>query len=291
MKPGSEKDFGFVTAQIMLNVADDNDEDDLPNYVPASGTVKFSPKEVLLVTDDPALFLTRETVLCPIDPDTGKMVNPGTPKTEGVWLAAGIWTVSFSIGSRTSVQIPSFEVQITSSYTASNPLNLATVVPYTPPSDVTVIVVKIPAGGNPGDVLTWGDGGFHWQSNDAQAVRAETAAELVASMSAGVASPARTVQWSGTVELPDSGGFIEATLVGDTVLDLYPRGATAEIINILVRQDATGGRTLNIPDALIAFGVPYTASTTAGAADLLSLVWTGSQWLCLPGALNLQVPA
>ena len=37
MKPGSEKDFGFVTAQIMLNVADDNGEDDLPIHVVRSG--------------------------------------------------------------------------------------------------------------------------------------------------------------------------------------------------------------------------------------------------------------
>lgn len=116
-------------------------------------------------------------------------------------------------------------------------------------------------------------------------------AGMVAAASAGVAAPAHVLSWAGSVSLPTEVGWVEATLTGNATLSLPARGATAEIINLLVIQDSVGGHTLSIPSALASFGVPVVLSAAPGSIDLLSLVWTGSRWLVLPGALNLKVPA
>lgn len=117
------------------------------------------------------------------------------------------------------------------------------------------------------------------------------AVDVVVSASAGVSAPARVVSWGGAVTLPSGRGFLDVTLVGNVTLSLPARGGVAEIVNLVVRQDATGSRTLTVPDALVAFKVPLVLSVAPASVDFLSLVWTGVEWLLLPGAMSMGRPS
>lgn len=117
------------------------------------------------------------------------------------------------------------------------------------------------------------------------------ARDQVVSASAGVSAPARVVSWGGAVTLPSGRGFLDVTLVGNVTLSLPARGGVAEIVNLVVRQDATGSRTLTVPDALVAFKVPLVLSVAPASVDFLSLVWTGVEWLLLPGAMSMGRPS
>lgn len=120
--------------------------------------------------------------------------------------------------------------------------------------------------------------------------RAERAAERAETASAGVTAESRSVEWGGAVSLPAGQGFLDVTLVGNATLALPARGEVAEIVNVVVRQDSTGGRALAVPDALVAFKAPLVLSASAGAVDFLSLLWTGVEWLLLPGAMSMGTP-
>lgn len=283
LRPESEKAFGYVIAQFIKNVADGSDGNELPDYIAQTGTITFDPVETLTITENPHAYLTRSRVTASLSSDTGKIQNPGSPKQDGVWLAVGYWHVSFGIS--TSPAIAPVTIEVTEDHTIETPLDLVNYIPETPTQYKTVNQVTLPSGGVPGRVLVLGVDGLAWSPASLDSVA------QVENMSAAVTAPRRIVEWQNTVDLPEFGGFLEVTLIGNTVLNLPPRGSYAEIYNLLIKQDSIGKRTLSIPTAKTAFGVLYTVSTAPGATDFISLMWTGAEWLCMPGALQLKVPA
>lgn len=107
---------------------------------------------------------------------------------------------------------------------------------------------------------------------------------------------ATSIDWTGAVALSAAearpGAFITRRLSGAATLTL-PAGeaGVAHSCTLLLTQDATGGRTLTIPGALVPGGVAPTLSTAAGAVDLLHLLWNGTAWMVLVGGLAMAVPA
>lgn len=155
LKPGSEVFFGLVVGQVIDNVADGSDENSLPDYIPSKGSVIFTPKEILSKTTDPSAFLKRKVVTCSLSSETGRILSPGQPVTEGVWLAAGIWHCRFKTGS--DEEIEPFWFEVGPEHTQDNPLDLVTVAPYQASPNVTspIFLIPIPHTGKNGDLLAW----------------------------------------------------------------------------------------------------------------------------------------
>ena len=122
-----------------------------------------------------------------------------------------------------------------------------------------------------------------------EAVTSATDAGLSAASAAAAIS---STSWSGSVSLtPTPGGLIHATLTGDTTLELVDLDpAVAVSVNLLVTQDATGGHKLTVPYAKAAYGVMPKATGSAGASDVWTLLWDGTDWTVFVGAQNLLIP-
>lgn len=97
------------------------------------------------------------------------------------------------------------------------------------------------------------------------------------------------LSWTGVVDLTTlaaAARTMRATLTGNVTLALpTPSPSASYTVTLLLTQDATGSRTLTLPAAaLSSFGVDPVLSTTAGATDLVHLLWTGAAWIALLGA-------
>lgn len=99
--------------------------------------------------------------------------------------------------------------------------------------------------------------------------------------------------WSGTVTLADVAPITHVrTLAGNVTLKLAaPSAGAAFTVTLVLRQDATGGRTLIVQGAGAPYGMPVTLSTAANALDVVHLLWTGDQWVAIPGAASVAVPS
>lgn len=81
------------------------------------------------------------------------------------------------------------------------------------------------------------------------------------------------------------------TLTGNTTLTLpTPPSNVSGTITLVVKQDATGGRTLKVVGARTSYGVAPALTGTANAVDIVHLLWDGEAWTCLVGATNTSVP-
>ena len=150
LRPGSETVYGLVVAKVLENVGDGNDENELPDYVAASGTVVFTPQQTRTKTQNPSAFLRRSSVTCELGAE-GDIMSPGAPSRVGVWLAGGVWEAQFRTG--IGEEIPPLKFEVTAAHTAASPLNLAEVAPFVPGPGVQPVVLEIPAGGTPDSVL------------------------------------------------------------------------------------------------------------------------------------------
>ncbi len=145
--------FGKVIGRIVHLIADTaEDTDDKPQARAAAGTVTFTPKDVLRKTSDadyPAIVLHS--------PETATLSSSGrildAEGRQGVWLAIGAYTASFAITGASRASIPSFDIQVTTEHTDAAPLDLATVVPYVPPTGTVVQTIVVPSGGTAVQVL------------------------------------------------------------------------------------------------------------------------------------------
>lgn len=134
--------------------------------------------------------------------------------------------------------------------------------------------------------------GGHAASAQDAATSADEAARIAGLSAIGVAAPVTRLSWSGTVTLdPIPQGSIIATLTGNTVLHLPVLAADVSVaVQLKVKQDATGNRTLRITTGATAFGVAPVISTNPNAKDALSLEWDGDMWNVYMGAQKLGVP-
>ena len=169
LKPSSETAFGLVIGRALENVGDGSDDDALPDYIPARGTVTFSPLKTRTITSDPSAFLRRSAVVCQLSPETGEILSSGLSRKPehdpeddntpdiGVWLAAGVWRCQFKTG--TSDEIPSFDFEVTEANDIDNPLDLVTAAPFEPSTSThPMFFLEVPQTGRDGDILAWSSG-------------------------------------------------------------------------------------------------------------------------------------
>ena len=175
LRPESENVFGLVVGRVLENVGDGGDEDSLPDYLPAppGARVVFTPLQALVTTTGPTAFLRRSPVTCPLDKETGEILSSREPRQVGVWLAQGVWRVTFYTGD--GAEIPSFTFEVTGAHTVFAPLDLVTVAPYSPPPGGSTVVVELPGGAASGMLLGWSEAGLAWveQTGGDYATRAE----------------------------------------------------------------------------------------------------------------------
>ena len=95
------------------------------------------------------------------------------------------------------------------------------------------------------------------------------------------------VAWTGAVTLtaPFTPGVRKIQLTGNTTLTV-PVGISGQSYNIMldITQDATGSRSLTINGVKWSYGVTPTLSTAASARDIITLWWSGSDWVGFVGA-------
>lgn len=97
--------------------------------------------------------------------------------------------------------------------------------------------------------------------------------------------------WAGAVDLTGVTGprTIRATLTGDVVSVALPVWSSAESgsITLMVSQDAVGGWTWVMPGTS-ALGIKVALTPAPNARDLITLFWTGIQWVVVPSALDVK---
>lgn len=128
--------YGYVRGRFLSVIGDTaSDEDRLPDAIPASGTVTFTPVAPIRIVDGtPPITAIARPVTVEVD-SVGDIRDPaGNP---GVWLVTGQYTVSFSF---VGVTLPAFPIEVTSAHTAESPLDLTLAAPIAPTPAVKLVV-------------------------------------------------------------------------------------------------------------------------------------------------------
>lgn len=93
--------------------------------------------------------------------------------------------------------------------------------------------------------------------------------------------------WTGAVTLQDYPQTYHATLKGNVTaitLPPVPVTRTSGTVTIIATQDATGGRTIVWPAAVLwPEGVKPQPSQGAATISMFHLIWSGTQWLGVCG--------
>jgi len=83
--------------------------------------------------------------------------------------------------------------------------------------------------------------------------------------------------------------LFDVTLAGNVTLSLpsSPSGARTRLFVLTIRQDATGGRTVDFAGAGVLSSAPIVLSTAPNAVDIISILWTGQEWVGIVTALGI----
>ena len=97
---------------------------------------------------------------------------------------------------------------------------------------------------------------------------------------------------SGTLDLSGvtTQNIVHARLTGNLKVLLPSSPVVGQTITLELQQDATGGRTLTLPNAVASFGVPITLSTAANALNEVMCLYDGVRWKARVGGLSDSVP-
>lgn len=154
-------EYGRVIGRFLRAVGDGEDVDAVPEAVPATGTVTFTPivtSRILIdASDEPSPLITHESITCDLDA-YGHIARNGV---RGVWLWTGEWTVSFNVSGMSRTPFP---ILVTTAHTDLAPLDLWEAAPYTPPAGATVTTMLVPTNPTDGYTLVWSasSGGLVW---------------------------------------------------------------------------------------------------------------------------------
>jgi hypothetical protein len=88
----------------------------------------------------------------------------------------------------------------------------------------------------------------------------------------------------------DSSYMFDITLGDDLDLWLPSSLSTGRtrVFVLTLRQDSTGGRTVDFAAAGVVSSAPIVLSTAANAVDVITLLWTGQEWVGIVTALDVQ---
>lgn len=238
--PTSLQAWGKVTGRIIFAQADTAaDGDDKPEARAATGQVIFTPSftyQQVTDVDYPALVM-REIVTSSLN-SSGYLTDANG--TAGIWLLAGVWTVSFNL---TGGSIQSFDIEVTTGHTAIAPLDLAGSAPYEPPVGSVISVLPLPGGAVDGYHLFWDVDQLGWE-----------AAGAGSSTLDGLTDVSTTGQAAG--EALVSNGTTWAPSASPVVLDSR---------QVIAGTNMTGGGALT---ANVTLNVPTSSTTVVGAVEL-----------------------
>jgi hypothetical protein len=95
---------------------------------------------------------------------------------------------------------------------------------------------------------------------------------------------------SGTLNLAPYGSsyLVDATLTSDLALSLPTSvtGGRARVFVLTLRQDGAGSRTVDFDGAGVVSSAPIVLSTAPFAVDIITLLWTGQEWVGIITALG-----
>lgn len=85
---------------------------------------------------------------------------------------------------------------------------------------------------------------------------------------------------TGTLDLSDveTNVYVHLTLTGDVTVALPENAIPGRIITLVTFQDATGGHSITVPDALSAYGVLPVASAGPNEGSEWHLIFDGEDW-------------
>ncbi|PRZ15132.1 hypothetical protein [Nesterenkonia sandarakina] len=270
-------EHGFVQGRFVTAVADTlDDEDRYPDLRGISGNVRFTATQpVNLVSAGTPATVVQQPVVLPLNAD-GWLVDAHSEddpaRTPGVWLAVGRYTVQTIFPSATPV--PQFSIEVTSEHTKESPLNLTLAAPIILPPRTTEVTRVI-------DRQLAQEAAGEAQSH---AEAASQAAAMVDEIAGGVEAGGFLLDQrgnvSGTLDLSEvaRNHYVHLTLTGDVTVALPESPIPGRIITLVMAQDATGGRSLTIPDALSAYGVLPVPAQGANAVSEWHLVFDGVDW-------------
>jgi hypothetical protein len=122
--------YGKVVGRFLLAVGDSADGDTLPDAVAPTGMkVKFAPKQSIFKTTTPLATVIASSIECTVDTD-GHMKD--TAGNVGVWLIAGVYTVTYS-----GASLASHEIVVAAENDATSPVHLTTALPAAQPVSPT----------------------------------------------------------------------------------------------------------------------------------------------------------
>ena len=265
-------EYGRVIGRFLRAVGDGEDVDAVPEAVPATGTVTFTPiitSRILIdASVEPSPLITHEPITCELDA-YGHIARNGV---RGVWLWTGEWTVSFNVSGMSRTPFP---ILVSTAHTDIAPLDLWEAAPYTPPAGTTVTTMMVPTNPTDGYVLKWSaaSSSLVWGASASGPLDASTTDKGVVQLAGdlgGTATAPTVVAASetvaGKVELATTA---ETTTGTDTVRAVTPAGvkAVADTLAPISGQFAVNtvvasGSTLTLPATHAAHKVTMDANCT-----------------------------
>lgn len=95
----AETTFGFVSGRFALAVADTSrDEDHLPDFIPAAGSISFKPATSKIITASPNRYIVPQTIVGTLN-NLGALSDANN--LDGVWMITGVYAVTLLVGGQT----------------------------------------------------------------------------------------------------------------------------------------------------------------------------------------------
>ena len=215
-------EYGRVIGRFLRAVGDGEDVDAVPEAVPATGTVTFTPivtSRILIdASAEPSPLITHEPITCELDA-YGHIARNGV---RGVWLWTGEWTVSFNVSGMSRTPFP---ILVSTAHTDIAPLDLWEAAPYNPPAGATVTTMMVPSNPTDGYTLVWSvaSGGLVW-GPALGGIDAEGVQDIVGAMVAAAGGTYDDA--AGSIILP-AGGAVDSVngQTGAVTLDAGDVGA------------------------------------------------------------------
>lgn len=244
-----------ITGNFKAFIADNQDSDDLPDFVPMSGTGQIWPNVTMTkntqVNYKSTYFNSPISIIVDEDGDLSQggrkyvMVLAQSDNLNPSQFNYSIMLNLYAQGEGSSRQYGPFAFDVVPGGEV----------------DITDVIPVSAYGGNP---IVQGPQG---EPGDLVGVTSAT--------------------WTGAVVLDEYPQTYNATLTGNVTsmaLPTSPHGLQSGTVTLVLTQDATGGRTITWPSAVKwSEGLSQQPAPGANTISVFNLLWTGTSWLALTG--------
>lgn len=157
-----EMTYGYVSGRFMLEEQDHDDEDQLPQAVPATWLrIALIPLEPIRHLAAPGLDPPMTTVQVPtyrgyVGPDGLLRERPSYEDAPGLVVPIGGYSVMYSGSGGTRHELPlNHDIEVSAEHTLENPLDLSSAGPYVPPEGTDVTVLQVAGTPFHGAAVSW----------------------------------------------------------------------------------------------------------------------------------------